>query len=181
MLLVSDCCTHFFYYFILTINIHISTYDLPMNNNNLEGMKAGVTVNDVITKINNRDIMCNKNSNCVPDFVKTVQNTPIGQSVELDIKRKTLNKIDEKSIHISITPSRSSSTAKGLIGIGVSPNLKSNVVIKPKNNLDAINMGIQETSKQLSSISNGLINAASTGFQGSEISVSSNSRNKCAS
>ena len=137
-------------------------------------MKAGVEINDVITKINNRDIICSINSNCVPDFVKTVQSTPDGQSVELDIQRRRANKIDEKSIHLSVNPSRSSPTGKGLIGIGVSPNLKSNVLIKPKDNFEAINMGIHETSKQLSSITNGFINAASTGFQGTEISVRSN-------
>ena len=72
---------------------------------------------------------------------------------------------------VNITPSRTSPTNKAMIGIGVSPNLRSNTIIKAKDGLDAISMGAQETYKQLTAISNGLIMAASNGFQGAEIGI----------
>ena len=161
-------------------------------------MKAGVQIKDVITKVNGRSIFCT-NSNCVPEFVKTIQNTPDGQIVKLEIQRPTQdsptismpvfgtssdvttnNKNMKKSvstslstIQLSVSPTRNGNPGgKSMIGIGVSPNIKSNTITKASSPLDAINMGAQETYTQLKSISTGLVTAVSNGFQGSEVGVS---------
>lgn len=148
---------------------------------NAPGMMAGVQINDVITKINNYEIMCTSNSNCVPDFVKKVQNTPEGQFVNLEIQRptsttgkneKNLNlptKTNKKLLKIVIDPNRNPTSGRATIGLGVAPNILAAEIIKAKNPVEAITIGSQETYNQFKTISNGLIAAASTGFQGAEI------------
>jgi len=144
---------------------------------NSPAYRAGLRVNDIITKVNGDAIL--GSDSAVESFVAKVRNS-VNTPLAIEVLRPSSSSspitainskpdLDPTTLKLSVTPLPAGTSGKGAIGIGINARVDEVVNVVAKNPIEAANIGAEETWRLISFTWRAFSQSVMTGFAGSEV------------
>ncbi len=131
------------------------------------GDRAGIKVNDIIKKINSYEL--GTRNNVVNEFISRVRNTPISESIEVELDRRFNDpSVPSKQLKLTVKPELNSQ-GRASLGIGISRSIREAKIAKATSVLQAAQLGAEETITLTQSVISSLAASLSTGLDGVEL------------